>query len=265
MSELDLDAYFARIGHRGGARPTLETLAAIASRHPAAIPFENLSPFAGQQIPLELTALQDKLLRDQRGGYCFEHNLLLLAVLRELGFAASGLSARVLWNQPPDSVPARGHMLLRVELDEGTYLVDAGFGGLTLTAPLRLEVDTVQPTPHEPVRLVRDGDLYLQALVREQWRTLYRFELSEAFPSDYAVTNYYLSTHPRSHFRTGLIAARALPGERLTLHDRRFTVYRDQVESRLLESPTALREVLEGPFGLRVPDSCAEALGRLFS
>ncbi len=37
-------------------------------------------------------------------------------------------------------------MAVRVELDEGPYLADVGFGGLALTAALRLEPDTVQAT-----------------------------------------------------------------------------------------------------------------------
>ena len=46
-------------------------------------------------------------------------------------------------------------MLLRVALPEGDFLADVGFGGLTLTAPLRLEVGPEQATPHEPHRLER--------------------------------------------------------------------------------------------------------------
>src|SRR5688572_5787925 len=97
---LDLDAYFERIGHRGPRPATLDTLAAIHALHPAAIPFENLDPFLGRPVRLDLPSLERKLVDERRGGYCFEHNLLLAAVLRRLGFAVTGLAARVLWNQP---------------------------------------------------------------------------------------------------------------------------------------------------------------------
>jgi arylamine N-acetyltransferase len=33
-------------------------------------------------------------------------------------------------------------MVLRVDLEDGPYSVDAGFGGLTLTGALRLETST---------------------------------------------------------------------------------------------------------------------------
>src|SRR5690606_14922037 len=100
---VDLDGYFRRIGYGGPRTPTLETLRALQRLHPAAIPFENLSPFAGAPVSLELDAIQQKLVHDGRGGYCFEQNSLFLEVLRALGFRASGLAARVLWNRAEDA------------------------------------------------------------------------------------------------------------------------------------------------------------------
>ena len=73
---LDLDAYFGRIGYSGARAPTLETLRAIHLRHALTIPFENLDPFLRRPVRLDLASLQGKLVRDRRGGYCFEHNLL---------------------------------------------------------------------------------------------------------------------------------------------------------------------------------------------
>jgi arylamine N-acetyltransferase len=82
------------------------------------------------------------MVRDGCGGYCFEQNLLLGFALTALGFQAIVLAARVLRSAPEDAVTARGHVLLLIDLDGVPYLVDAGFGGLTLTcgrigSPLR--------------------------------------------------------------------------------------------------------------------------------
>jgi arylamine N-acetyltransferase len=49
-------------------------------------------------------------VRRRRGGYCFEHNLLLLGVLRAFGFHAVGLAARVQWGRPPETIGPRTHM-----------------------------------------------------------------------------------------------------------------------------------------------------------
>jgi arylamine N-acetyltransferase len=65
------------------------------------------------------------MVRDERGGSCFDQNLLLRAGLRALGFAATGMT--------PTAPRIAGHMALRVDLSERTFLVDAGFGNPTPT------------------------------------------------------------------------------------------------------------------------------------
>src|SRR5690606_17659533 len=102
--------------------------------------------------------LEQKLVLSGRGGYCFEHNRLFGAVLESLGFDVTGLAARVLWEREPGSVMPRTHMLLTVDVAGEPYIADVGFGGLTLTAPLRLVPDLEQPTPHETFRVQRRDD-----------------------------------------------------------------------------------------------------------
>src|SRR5262245_12466747 len=114
---IDIDAYFQRIGYSGERTPTLDTLRAIHVRHPEAIPFENLNPWLGWPVRLDAPSLEQKLVRDGRGGYCYEHNLLLIHVLKAMGFQVMGLAARVLWNAPEGTVTARTHMLLLVDLN----------------------------------------------------------------------------------------------------------------------------------------------------
>ena len=254
----DLPAYLARIGHDGPAEPTLQTLKALHLKHPQAIPFENLDPFTDCPVALDLAALQDKLVRGRRGGYCFEHNLLFMHALQAIGFAVEGLAARVLWNQPPDAITPRSHMLLHVDLGREVWLADVGFGGLTLTAPLRLEPGTEQQTPHEPFRMIEigPGEYRMEAKIGAEWRPLCRFDLQRQYEVDYAVTNHYVSTAPLSHFRLSLLAARVLPDRRLALRNNRFTVHHRDGHSdvRELETVPELIELLEEKFDLVVPD-----------
>ncbi len=71
---IDLDAYFRRIGFAGAAGPNRPTLDALHRLHPQAIAFENLDPLLGQPVRLDAAALEDKLVRSGRGGYCYEQN-----------------------------------------------------------------------------------------------------------------------------------------------------------------------------------------------
>jgi N-hydroxyarylamine O-acetyltransferase len=252
---LDIDAYFRRIGYSGSREPTLQTLRALHARHPLAIPFENLDVLRRRPVRLDVESLQRKLVTERRGGYCFEQNLFFSHVLAELGFRVEGLSARVLW-EPADDVRARTHMLLFVQLGEGGYLCDVGFGGLTMTAPLRLEPEVEQTTPHEPFRLRRDGREFVsQARIRGEWRTLYRFDLQQQLQIDIEVLNFYVSAHPDSPFLTRLMAGRRNVDGTFALRDNRLSVHRlnGLSEQRELRSIAELRGVLTETFGIEVP------------
>lgn len=159
---MDLSGYLARIGLDGRPRPDLGTLHAIVAAHNRSIPFENLDPLLGIPVAdLSAEALSAKLVDRRRGGYCYEHNGLLGYVLEELGFDVERLSGRVVWMRADDApLPAQTHNVLSVAVPgaDGRYLVDVGFGGQTLTSPIRLEAGPVQQTRHEPYRLTRRGD-----------------------------------------------------------------------------------------------------------
>ncbi|UDL87091.1 arylamine N-acetyltransferase [Mesorhizobium sp. PAMC28654] len=256
----DIDAYFARIGHTVGSDASLETLQALHQRHPQAIPFENVDPFLGQPVRLDLASLQKKIIADHRGGYCFEHNLIFMHALKALGFEVSGLAARVLWGQPEDAVTTRSHMLLRVELGGRTHIADVGFGGMTLTAPLLLAPGLEQQTPHETFRVVETDDHFrLQANVGGDWRTLYRFDMQPQHEIDYSVANYFLSTHPTSHFLSTIVAARALPDRRYALRGNRLSIHHlgGRTEQKEMATAAELTETLEHLLEIIIPDRAA--------
>jgi N-hydroxyarylamine O-acetyltransferase len=253
---VDIDGYCARIGYSGPREPTLRALQGIVAGHTAAIPFENLDVIAKRPIRLDPPSLHEKLLRHRRGGYCYEHNLLLIEILLALGFRAMGLAARVHRSRPAGVIPPRSHMLLRVDLPEGSCIVDVGFG-TALTAPLALEAWREQTTPHETFRLVPvDGEFDLQARFGEAWTDLYRLSLQEQLPVDYEAPNWYTSTHPNSLFVRNLIAARPGPGRRHTLFNDKFTIRHGDggVERRTLRGAEELGEVLARYFDIALPD-----------
>jgi N-hydroxyarylamine O-acetyltransferase len=266
----DLDAYFERLGYDGPAEPKLRTLQRIHALHAEKIPFENLSPFVGEPVRLDIESLQDKLLARGRGGWCFEHNILFAHMLEAIGFDVSRLAARVRWNVPPERVTARSHMLLRVRLPEGDYIADVGFGGLTLTAPLKLEPGVEQATPHEPHRITQlPAGYQLEARIAGEWNTLYTFDLAEQQLADYEVSNWYLCNHPDSQFLKGVIAARAEPSRRHALRATRYAIHfpDGRTERREIASVSEYRELLEGPLAIRLPDAPGldERLERMIS
>ena len=99
QDDFDLGAYCERIGYDGPKTARRETLCAIHRLHPQAIAFENLNPLLRWPVLLDARSLQQKLVTQRRGGYCYEHNLLLKLALESIGFKVAGLAARVLQRQ----------------------------------------------------------------------------------------------------------------------------------------------------------------------
>lgn len=257
---LDLNAYFERIGYHGPTEPTLAVLREVVSAHTRAIPFENLDPLMGVPVDdLSPESLMDKLVHRRRGGYCYEHNGLTGDVLAGLGFRLRRLTGRVVWMAPPDTPPpAQTHTVLAVTFpgSDGSYLVDVGFGGQTPTSPLRLQTRCIQQTTHEPYRLDDRGDgLVLQVLVRDRWQPLYEFSTVSRPQIDLKVGSWFVSTHPSSHFVTGLMAATVTDDARWNLTGRILAVHRGgRTEKMVLADAAAVVDTLSGQFGINVAD-----------
>src|SRR5262245_37206654 len=124
---LDLDAYLARINYTGPRTLTYDTLAGILRAHITNIPFESFDVLLGRPIRLDPEGLQAKIVKNRRGGYCFEHASLMHAALEVIGFAPMRHASRVLLFEPRHE-SVRQHMFLTVKSDGVTYVVDPGFG-----------------------------------------------------------------------------------------------------------------------------------------
>ena len=260
---IDLDAYLSGIGYRGPITPTLATLQSVCQLHPQSLTFNSVYPWLGLPVHLDLPTLEAKLVNRREGGYCFEQNTLLWAALAQIGFDVRGLSARVVYSTPPGGGRhPRNHMLMLVDLDGEKYVADAGFGGLTLTAPLRLSDEAPQQTPHETVRIGRTEtvadlrDYVLEAEAGGQWRAMYQFGLEEQIDADYEMANWFTGTFPGSAFVQRLIAARPVDAGRLALSDNRLSVHRIGLPSiqRTIESASELSHILENDFAITLPD-----------
>lgn len=253
---MNLAAYFDRIGYAGSRDASLATLRALHLQHVGAIPFENLDVLLGRGIRMDLESVEQKLVRDRRGGYCFEQNTLFAAVLRELGFHVTAFLARVRWNVPPENRTPLTHMILRVEVDGRPWLADVGFGSIGLSGPLALDTMEEQATPHEPRRLVRDGDRIIhQVRINDTWGDVYEFRLEEPAAFDFEMGNWFSCSHPKAHFMNALVVARCQRERRVLVFNRELTIrHRDgRVEKRALTTPEDLLAVLATELNLHFP------------
>jgi len=256
IERLDLDAYLARVGFEGDLRADTETLRALHRAHADHIPFENLDVVLGRGVSLDIEGVQDKLVRQGRGGYCFEHNLLFAAVLERIGYRVRRLAARV---QPGKPGP-RTHMLLVVEAEGKEWLADVGFGA-ALLEPILFSDGAVSRQGGWTYGLEHreDGVWLLRSGTQDGWIDLYAFTMEPQRPIDYAVQNHYTATHPASPFVGQMVSIRTTPEIRHTLRGREFTIARPDgtAESRDLTDED-LSGALRRTFGIALePDELA--------
>jgi N-hydroxyarylamine O-acetyltransferase len=226
VTVFDLEAYLARIGfarpsRSSGPPGTRPTLAEVHRAHVCAIPFENLDPRRGVPVSLEPADLERKLVRERRGGYCFEQNLLLKAAFDALGAQVELMLARVRYGRPPGRTSPRTHLVLRVQADGRDWHADAGFGRGTLLEPIPFGPGAVHEQLGWRYRVIEDGpELVLQTAREDAWIDLYAFRPEPVPFIDIETSNWFTCTHPRSPFVTGLIvSAQRADGTRLSLSD----------------------------------------------
>ncbi|WP_345497010.1 arylamine N-acetyltransferase family protein [Nocardia callitridis] len=255
--ELDLDAYLARIGFSGARTPTLANLRELVYGHTTTFPFENLDIMLGRGIELDLKTLQDKMVRQRRGGYCYENIGLFAAALERFGYDVTGLAGQVVMSTELLLRP-RTHALLHVRADDDdrAWLCDVGFGGGP-PGPIELVADSGEfAIERWRYRLERtrgrlDSELWLlHQFGRDGWVIRHRFTLDPNYRTDYRVGNHFVSTSPRSPFTTRPFVQRFRPEAHHTLDDTTWTIERpdgtgETHELALDELPRVLTEVFD--------------------
>jgi N-hydroxyarylamine O-acetyltransferase len=219
---LDFAAYLERVGLSASERPTLQ---ALHRAHATSIPFENLDPHRGIPVSLAQEDLERKLVHERRGGYCFEHNLLLASALEHLGLTVEPMLARLRRGAPPGTVRPRSHLVLQVtDDDDRVWHADVGLGLGTLLDPIPFGPDGAADGHEQSgwsFRVIEEGpELVLQTLADGTWADVYAFSPQPVPRIDIETSNWWTSTNPQSPFVFGLIAAVHHPdGRRESISD----------------------------------------------
>ena len=218
--------------------------------HLFAVPFENLDISLGRAIVTEEHSILRKIVERRRGGFCYELNGAFAALLRELGFHLTLLSARVARANGGEG-PEFDHLTLRVDL-ERPWLADVGFGD-SFVDPLRLEAGTEQADPAGTFRVFEDGNRWhLQSKEADgNWKAQYSFSLQSHVLEEFASRCQFHQTSPESSFTQSRICSRAIPEGRITLSEMKLIVSRSgEREERILSSEAERIHALQEHFGV---------------
>jgi N-hydroxyarylamine O-acetyltransferase len=251
---MNIEAYLARIGLREPVEPDLEGLRALHRAHLLAIPYENLDVQLGRPVTIARPPIFDKIVTRRRGGWCYEMNGLLGWALGELGFKVTRATGAVM-REAAGEVNAGNHLVLKVELDDGLYLADVGFGD----------------GPLEPIRVTEgafsDGrfDFALSRADGDWWRfhnqplggaESFDFHLEPADEALLAEKCAFLQTSEASPFVQNLVCQRHTENGVSILRGRVLkSVTPNGAAERLVESEREWIAVLGDVFALDVPEA----------
>lgn len=246
---MDRARYLQRIGYHGALSLTAQTLSALQQAHLLSVPFENLDISLGRPIELDETALFEKIVQRGRGGFCYELNGLFAALLRDLGFSVTLLSAQVA-HKNGGFGPPFDHLALLVTLEE-PWLVDVGFGD-SFRAPLRMEPLREQVQPEGSYRLSQEGALWtLYQQDGTDWQAQYCFTLQPHTLAEFVPMCHYQQTSPESHFTQGRVCTRATEDGRITLSELRLiTTVGHERHEQALAGEDEFHALLQQHFGI---------------
>lgn len=255
-----LKAYLEALGVEE-TPPDLPFLRRLLRKHVEVFPFASVGPMLGDALPLDVVSLFDRIVTQRRGGYCFEQNALLCAVMEALKIPVKLVLGRVIYNR--DTHPGLTHRISLITLGGHRYLVDVGFGSLGPDIPVPMNGAPAAGSiytyrVHEP----SPGSFHLQYLKNGVQFSLYKFEQTQFGEADCELGHFYSHKHPEATFVNHLVVARMMGDETRSLRDRSYRVIGadgTSIDSSITNA-AHLHELLTEKLGLRLSESESAAL-----
>jgi arylamine N-acetyltransferase len=248
----EVNAYLNRIGFNGTLDGSLQTLAILQECHLNKIPYENFDILRNIPLSLEISDLLDKIVQRERGGYCFELNILFSWLLKQLGYSVTNLFARF-WRDEVNTPPKRRHHVLSVEVEGVAYLCDVGVGGIVPRWPIPMIEELEHRQSEECYRLekVPTYGWVLSEYKKNQWNWIYSFTEEQQFAKDYIMASYWCENAPDSIFRKQLMVAIRTPEGRNTIAGNEFRIFKGtKVEVITPTTKEAYDDALRRFFGI---------------
>jgi len=215
------------------------------------VPFENLDIHYHRPIKVTLHDLYWKIEIRERGGFCYELNGLLGALLQELGFQVKMISARAgCIKKDGGYSPEFDHMSLLVNVEHDTYLVDIGFGSFSLE-PLLLRKHTTLHDPHGDFLFNDYDEDHFRVSILENGQKIpqYIFSCIARDLGDFTDGCHYHQYNPGSHFKQKKVVS--LPREygRITPNDEQIKIRKGDQNREVKFNPGLFEDKLWEVFG----------------
>jgi len=244
--------YLDRIGYLGTTAPTIHTLEALQVCHLKTVPFENLDIHF--HVPIDFMNSFEKVVKRNRGGFCYELNYLFCGLLKQLGYTAILISARA-FDKQKGYGPEFDHMAIIATINDHEYLADVGFGEFAFH-PLKVEIDKEITDPRGVFRL-RDFDNGYLAVEKKNrdgdFVPEYIFTKKERQPEEFADMCHYHQTSSESHFTRKRLCSLPTDEGRITLTGNTLKIStQDDIFEKEIENEAGVDKILWDYFKIKI-------------
>lgn len=250
---MDIAAYLERIGYQGELTPTLTTLRELQKEHLFHVPFENLDIHHSKSIELDTGKFYQKIVTNQRGGFCYELNGLFFELLKAMGFKAKLVSARA-YDKERGFGNEFDHLAIIVEMEKRQWLADVGFGDFSFY-PLPIITGKIITDPVGKFRFSVYDEVY-QAISRKTeggWQYEYIFSQKERVLSEFKDMCDFHQTSPLSHFTRKIVCSLPTLTGRITLTgDQLKSTNSGKVTTTPIKDELEFKSLLANLFGIKL-------------
>jgi N-hydroxyarylamine O-acetyltransferase len=251
------DAYLARLGFDDVPPPTADALVALHRAQVERVPYETLWIALGERRGIDLLESARIVTNGTgAGGYCYHLNGAFSLLLEWLGFDVhrhlGGVRPKPSKSVPDPPIGWGNHLAMTVELDERTWMVDAGLGD-AIHEPIALAEGDVTQGPftfHVTPSTAEPGGWHLDHHPAGSFQSC-DLRPGPVSPDEFMERHTFLSTSPESGFVRVVTAQRrdangvdALRGKVLTRQGA------EPDSTRELATEGEWRDVLADVFGM---------------
>lgn len=230
-SEINIEKYLNRIDFHNTIVIDEDSLFRLQKQHLLNIPFENLDIHYGKNISLSIKDIYKKIIIQKRGGFCYELNGIFHQLLKQLGFSAKLISARVHTDKGNYS-PEYDHLAIIVKLGSKEFLVDVGFGKFSLE-PLLLNAKQIIKDDYGLFQFDKyDTDYYrINEIKNNELIPQYIFKIKEREFNEFDKRCKFHQTSNNSHFTKKKLISIATANGRITLNNSQLKITRAEIEN----------------------------------
>lgn len=213
---MDKNQYLKRITYSGQLDTSIEVLKKLHHLHLLNVPFENLDIHYSRKIKLDKGHLYEKIVQNNRGGFCYELNGLFYVLLKSLNFDVILVSCRVYKEENVYS-PEFDHCAIIATIDKTKYLVDVGFGDFIME-PLKIDLELIQQDPNGEFMIDRYKKYFrVNKVDKGQIIPCYLFTTVSRAITDFKDRCYFQQYHKDSHFRSKRLISMPKENGRITI------------------------------------------------